>query len=389
MPAAHPRCSSASASQRSGPGSAAEVFGVDQLACAPPLSVKAPLAALPSPGALPAIPWAVVAGPEAAAEGCVVEAPTTAALRLLQRTFPPLAVLRAPAGVFVVHARIAQGMHSAVYHVEDQREKGSALKVVPLWPPLRDTWLGTAALLARLRHRHIVHCLEHFRYVTHGVPFLCLRLQPCLRGSLADHLRRSRKGVSGPLAAKYITQLASALHYLHRQGILHGDVRADHVLLATHDEEVRLTGLTHGLGLHRRVPCRQLTVTGAPRLYAPPEWAESTFLGRVLHPTETPLPSYDMWALGCLLVELCTGTLLEDRLGLHGTPLSLDAAALAGAQQQMEAVHRGAFAPLSRGLLDVDAETRLSAEGVQRVARSAASKVGFWSAVMATVTRQP
>lgn len=23
----------------------------------------------------------------------------------------------------------------------------------PLWPPLRDTWLGTAALLARLRHR--------------------------------------------------------------------------------------------------------------------------------------------------------------------------------------------------------------------------------------------
>lgn len=51
--------------------------------------------------------------------------------------------------------------------------------------------------------RHIVHCFEHFQYVTQRVPFLCLKLQSCLRGSLADHLRRSRKPLGGSLTVAY------------------------------------------------------------------------------------------------------------------------------------------------------------------------------------------
>eukprot|EP00667_Euglena_gracilis_P008259 EG_transcript_8355 len=398
MPVARPRSASTSASRRPRPGTEArEAEGfeaVEPPALTVPLSARPPVAMALALGAFPEIQPAVVAPPEeeaavGVAEGSVVEDPTKVALRLIRETFTPFVIVKAQANVFVVHVRIAEGMHSAVFQVEDrQQEKVHALKVVPLTPLLKDAWLGTALLLRRLRHRHIVHCFEHFQYVTQRVPFLCLKLQSCLRGSLADHLRRSRKPLGGSLTVAYITQLASALQYLHQQGILHGDLRADHVLLATHDEEVRLTGLTHSLGLRRRAPGRRLTVTGGPQLYAPPEWVESAFLARALHPTETPLPSYDMWALGCLLAELCTGRLLEDRQGLHGPPLALDATALEEAQQRMETAHRGAFARLGQGLLDVDPETRLTAEEALRAARSSASKVGFWSTVMAKVSRQ-
>lgn len=36
-----------------------------------------------------------------------------------------------------------------------------------------------------------------------------------------------------------VSQLAAALQFLHEQGLLHGDLRPDHVLLYTHQEEVR------------------------------------------------------------------------------------------------------------------------------------------------------
>eukprot|EP00667_Euglena_gracilis_P005962 EG_transcript_6006 len=346
----------------------------------------------PTPGPLgdfPEIQPAVIAPAEGeegeAVEGSVVADPTKTALHLLRETFTPFVIFRAHSTVFVVHIRIGEGMSSAVYQVEDRvRGKPFALKVVPLVGPYPGVAQGTAELLRRLRHRHIIHCYSHFQYTTQTVPFLCLKLEPCLRGTLADLLRRSDGPISGSHVALYMTQLASALQYLHQQGILHGDVRADHVLLATHDEEVRLTGLTHSLGLRRRAPGQRLTVTGGHGLFAPPEWAESGFQGRALHPTEVPLPSYDMWGLGCLLVELCTNNLLEDRLGLNSDPLAADAVALEAVQQELEAVHRGAFAPLGFGLLDCDPDTRLTAEAAQTVLEAASAKVGFWSRVIAT-----
>eukprot|EP00667_Euglena_gracilis_P009033 EG_transcript_9169 len=401
MPAlsARTRSSSANASRRPRPRSLDELTGGGGGAEGPsspsavPQTARGPRPAL-ALGDFPEIRQAVVALPEAettgvVAEGSVVEDPTTAALRLLKESFAPFVIVRAHSTVFVVHVRLGEGAWSVVFQVEDRlQEKHYALKVIPLWLPRNDAILGTAALLRRLRHRHIVHCFEHFQYVTHGVPFLCLKLQPCLRGSLGGLLRRGRGRISGTLIVTYITQLASALQYLHQQGILHGDVRADHVLLATHDEEVRLTGLTHSLGLRRRAPGHLVTLTGGHRLYAPPEWAESPFPGRALLPTETPLPSYDMWGLGCLLVELCTHNLLEDRLGLNSSPLATDAAALEAVLHEMEAVHRGAFARLGHGLLDRDPETRMTAQQVPPAMRATAAKVGFWSGVMAKMSRQ-
>eukprot|EP00667_Euglena_gracilis_P009393 EG_transcript_9549 len=332
---------------------------------------------------------AVVALPadEGPAQGSVVDDPSKAALRLIKETFTPFVIVNAQSTRFVVHTKYGEGLSSVVYQVEDRTEDMFfALKVVPLCEPFTEETLGTANLLRRLRHKHIVPCHDHFRFVTKGVPFLCLKLPFCPRGSLGDLVRwKNNSGgkISAANISGYVSQLAAALQFLHEQGLLHGDLRPDHVLLYTHQEEVRLIGLTDSIGLRRRSG-GPATLTGGRGLYAPPEWAESPFLGRRLHPTEVPLPSYDMWALGCLLVELCTGKLLEDRLGLHGTPLSLNPSAMEAVRLQMQSVHRGAFEPLSRALLEADPETRLTPQGVQEVLRvTNPVKVSSWSGALA------
>eukprot|EP00667_Euglena_gracilis_P008579 EG_transcript_8690 len=381
------RLRSLSSSRRSRP--AAERTEAADDARAAPATARSPVTrARSSRRSRVRIQPAVVAPPADApavvAQGSVVDEPSEAALRLIQKKFSPFHAVRTPVNTFVVHRKIGQGMWSAVFQVEDrQQEMFFALKVVPLGEPFVEAVVGTAALLRRLKHKHIVHCFEHFKYVTKGVPFYCSKLQACLGGSMAD-LIRSRGctlgRISDPYILGYVTQLASALEYLHNQGLLHGDLRPDNVLLAT-DTEVRLAGLTHQIGLRRRAP-GAVTVTGGHRLYAPPEWAGSPFRGRALHATEVPLPSYDMWGLGCLLVELCTGKLLEDRLGLTNSPLALDAAAMEAVRLQMRSAHKGAFAQLAQRLLDADPDTRLSAEDMQDALQVAATRITSWSDVI-------
>eukprot|EP00667_Euglena_gracilis_P017695 EG_transcript_18698 len=292
---------------------------------------------------------------EEVVDGCVVEDPRSAALCLVKEQFLPFTTIRAHGRRYVVESKLGEGLSSVTFQVEDCKEnRYVALKLVPLCQEAKDETYGTAALLRRLSHEHILPCNDSFEYATGGLPFLCLKLPHYPRGSLAD-LIRHKNHLGSKISARhicgYISQLASALQYLHQQGLLHGDLRPEHVLLSQHTEDVRLIGLTDSVGLRRR--CTGLvTVTGGQGLYAPPEWANSQFVGRRLHPTETPLPSYDMWTLGCLLVELCTSQTLEDRLGPHGTPLALDAAALESVQLQMRFAHKGIFEPLSRGLLD-------------------------------------
>eukprot|EP00667_Euglena_gracilis_P012481 EG_transcript_12825 len=326
--------------------------------------------------AVVAVPADAVA---AVAEGSVVDDPSRSALLLLKEQFSPFTTFRAQSRRFVVHAKLGEGQSSVVFQVEDcVEDRYVALKMVPLTGAYTEETYATAALLKRLNHEHIVPCWDFFEYTTSGVSFLCLKVPFCPRGSLADliHWKNySGSKINSRHIVSYISQLAAVLLYLHQQGLLHGDLRPEHVLLYLHKEEVRVIGLADNLGLRRR--CQgAASVTGGRLLYVPPEWAHSPFLGRKLHPQETPLPSYDMWTLGCLLAELCTGKTLEDRLGPHGTPLATNAPILEAVLQQMQTAHKGVFEPLCRGLLDPDPDTRLDPEGVQEALKEVKAKLG-------------
>jgi len=113
-----------------------------------------------------------------------------------------------------------------------------------------------------------------------------------------------------------------------------------------------------------------------------------SFLGRPLTPLEAPLPSYDLWGLGCVLTELCTLRLLEDRAGGAGS-LALQDSALSGAIEETAVAHKGEFRGLVAGLLHRDPEERLTARAVATEAHTIARPKASWITALARTVQAP
>jgi serine/threonine protein kinase len=134
--------------------------------------------------------------------------------------------------------------------------------------------------------------------------------------SLADLVRE--QPLPPARAARYVSQVAEAIHYAHCQGTLHRDLKPGNVLIDAADQP-RVTDF----GLARRLDRdARLTATGAvvgTPSYMPPEQAAGQ--GAALGPTA------DVYALGAVLYELITGrppfraaTVMDTRLQVMMMP---------------------------------------------------------------------
>eukprot|EP00667_Euglena_gracilis_P019701 EG_transcript_21157 len=245
-------------------------------------------------------------------------------------------------GHLMVKGWLGQGAWSAVYRVKDGvQRKDFALKVIPQQGPHIISYYEGIRKLAQLKHPHIISVHNHFVFKEDDSPcaLLCIRLELC-EASLEQHiLRLHRKGLALPTAevCAFAAQLASALAYLHRKGMLHGDVSSANVLLKRTPAGALAVRLANLGSSHRTAPpgALPLTITGGSRAYAPPEWVNSVTPCRALTALETPLPSYDLWGLGCVLSEMATMKLiLEDRQP-HGVALATDEFCLEALKREM------------------------------------------------------
>eukprot|EP00668_Euglena_longa_P025374 GGOE01031717.1.p1 GENE.GGOE01031717.1~~GGOE01031717.1.p1 ORF type:complete len:384 (-),score=84.35 GGOE01031717.1:192-1247(-) len=267
---------------------------------------------------------------------------------------------------------MAQGSWSLVYRVMEMVERENfALKVIPQQGTHITSYYEDIRKLAKLRHPHIIKMHNHFVFEEDDSPFplLCIRLELCnqsLKEHIQDKQRRQRPILIAHICT-YVTQLASALAYIHRQGMLHGDICSANVLLAKGPSRDSMAVRLTNFGSSQRTVQpgdTLLTITGGCRAYAPPEWANSTTVYRPLMPLEMPLPSYDLWGLGCVLSEMATMKLLLSERLRHKDSLAADLGCLAALKEEMATVHEGTLAELCCGLLEVDPDERLSAESV-------------------------
>lgn len=149
-----------------------------------------------------------------------------------------------------------------------------------------------AEAAARLDHPNIVPIFDVGQ--VSGQPYFTMAFVD--GGSLASRLS------DGPLptmeAAKMITSLADAVHYAHRQGVVHRDLKPGNVLLDA-DGEPRITDF----GLAKRVDdiagqTASGELLGTPS-YMPPEQASGK--------NRNIGPPADVYALGAVLYALMTG----------------------------------------------------------------------------------
>lgn len=142
---------------------------------------------------------------------------------------------------------------------------------------------------SHLAHPNILRMFGHF----HDTERIFLILEYASQGELYKHLRREQR-FSEAKAAMYIAQMASALKYLHKKGIIHRDIKPENILVGVFDE-IKISDFgwsVHAPSNRRKTMCGTLD-------YLPPEMLSSydnAYTNKV-----------DLWSLGVLMYELLVG----------------------------------------------------------------------------------
>ncbi|WP_161982544.1 serine/threonine protein kinase [Dictyobacter alpinus] len=193
---------------------------------------------------------------------------------------------------YAITWHIAKGGMSNIYLARDiYTDQEVALKLVHTsHGEYCQRFQREAQVIASLQHEHILPALDYGE-----VGSWCYMVTPYVpNGTL-----RARTH-DGPLsldeAGKYLTQIASALHYAHQRGIVHRDVKSSNILMLNEDF-VYLADF--GLAKNMSSVAESLTesgfLVGTPE-YMAPELAE-----------EAATHLSDIYSLGIVLYQMLTG----------------------------------------------------------------------------------
>ncbi|HXH63478.1 MAG TPA: serine/threonine-protein kinase, partial [Gemmatimonadales bacterium] len=177
------------------------------------------------------------------------------------------------AGRYAIERQLGAGGMATVYLARDlKHDRGIALKV--LRPEIAaavgaERFLQEIRISAKLDHPHILTLIDSGS--ADGFVYYVL---PYVRGeSLRDKLDREKQlGIAEALAIA--NQVASALEYAHRQGVVHRDIKPENILLREGEAVVADFGIALAV---REAGDLRLTESGVALgtpLYMSPEQAE-------------------------------------------------------------------------------------------------------------------
>ncbi|XP_030623647.1 NUAK family SNF1-like kinase 1 [Chanos chanos] len=149
-------------------------------------------------------------------------------------------------------------------------------------------------ITSSLRHPNIINIYEVFE----NRDKIVLVMECATGGELYDYIQERRR-LSEPEARHFFRQITSAVHYCHKNGIVHRDLKLENILL---DQELNVKLADFGLSNRYQKGRFLQTFCGSP-LYASPE---------IINGIPYQGPEVDCWALGVLLYALVYGSMPFD-----------------------------------------------------------------------------
>jgi serine/threonine-protein kinase len=205
-------------------------------------------------------------------------------------------------GPYRIDALLGEGGMAQVFRARDTKlNRDVALKIIRPNAANSEEFLKRfereARTVAGLSHPHILKIFDYGQ--VDGLVYLVMELMT--GGSLADQIA---KGALRPdQAERWLTHIADALDYAHRQGIVHRDLKPQNVLLDTGGNafltDFGIAKIMDGSAF----TTSSISMTGAgvvigtPAYMAPEQWTGDTVDART-----------DIYALGIMLFEMLTGT---------------------------------------------------------------------------------
>ncbi|ESL05491.1 protein kinase, partial [Trypanosoma rangeli SC58] len=206
---------------------------------------------------------------------------------------------------------IGKGGNAVVYSAID-RSTGLVVavkKIMASDDTVMATWRKEVAIISSLENPYIIRYIDHARS---GNAFLIVT-EYAQGGSLLQQLKRNGR-FSEREVARFVFQITAGLAYIHEKKFLHRDLKCANVLIGAGDV-VKLSDF--GLAMPRTV-VRDDASGGEVDAESSPAVAalnvEEGVVGSVywMAPEtirgEQPNENSDIWSLGCLCVELLTGS---------------------------------------------------------------------------------
>ena len=204
---------------------------------------------------------------------------------------------RKVSGRYAVRGFIGKGAFGAVYRVHDAMlQKAIALKALTgaRGDGGMDALLEEARTIAKLDHPNIVPVYD--AGIDDGTPWMTMRL---IEGTSLGDMLAQGTGLEPDRARRLLIAVARALDHAHRKGIIHRDVKPSNILVEPRDggEHAWLADFGIARVLTSETVTGANTVAGTPCYMAPEQITGKRIDART-----------DIFALGCVAVELLTGT---------------------------------------------------------------------------------